>query len=61
VVFTVKDSLAVWNYVQVGHRNSRQVEIIEGLKEGDRVIVSGNATIGHEAWVKVEPSSNSKP
>ena len=51
VVFTMVDSLAIWNYVTLGLRNQHKVIITEGLQEGQRVIVSGNATIGHEAWV----------
>jgi len=51
VVFTLNDTLALWNYVQVGPRNSNEIVIREGINEGDTVIVSGNSTIGHEAWV----------
>lgn len=51
VVFVMIDSLAHWKYVKVGERNSSEVVILEGLKVGDRVIISGNTTIGHEAWV----------
>jgi len=51
VVFTMVDSLAIWNYVTPGLRNQHKVIITEGLQEGQLVIVSGNATIGHEAWV----------
>ncbi len=52
VVFVLKDTLAYWQYVEVGPRNTHEVVILSGLNEGDRVIVSGNATIGHEAWVR---------
>ncbi|MDX9771200.1 MAG: efflux RND transporter periplasmic adaptor subunit [Tenuifilaceae bacterium] len=52
VVFVMRDSLAYWQYVTVGPRNTQDVVITEGLHEGDRAIVKGNATIGHEAWVK---------
>jgi len=54
VVFVMHDSLAYWQYVDAGPRNTREVVIHEGLEEDDMVIVSGNATIGHEAWVKEE-------
>ncbi|MDD4384074.1 MAG: efflux RND transporter periplasmic adaptor subunit [Bacteroidales bacterium] len=52
VVFVMHDSLAYWQYVTIGPRNTTEVVITEGLKEGDKAIVTGNATIGHEAWVK---------
>jgi RND family efflux transporter MFP subunit len=54
VVFVRRDSLAYWQYVTAGARNTREVVILEGLEEGDMVIVAGNATIGHEAWVSEE-------
>lgn len=54
VVFLKKDSLASWKYVKIGARNSSEVVVLEGVKPGDVVIVGGNATIGHDAWVKEE-------
>lgn len=51
VVFVAVDSMAVWKYVEIGPRNSTEVVIQSGLNAGDMVIVSGNATIGHEAWI----------
>lgn len=52
VVFVMNDTLAEWRYVKVGPRNVNEVVILEGLKPGEKVIVNGNATIGHDAWVK---------
>ncbi len=54
VVFVMHDSLAHWQYVTVGPRNTKEAVITEGLKEGDKAIITGNATIGHEAWVREE-------
>lgn len=54
VVFTFVDSLAKWNYVTIAHENEREVAIGEGLKSGDRVIVSGNLNLGHDAPVRIE-------
>ncbi|MGD9978839.1 MAG: efflux RND transporter periplasmic adaptor subunit [Bacteroidales bacterium] len=52
VVFVMHDTLAHWQYVDVGPRNSTEAVILSGIKSGDKVIISGNATIGHEAWVR---------
>lgn len=52
VVFVLHDTLAYWQYVEVGPRNSTEVVILSGIEPGNKVIVSGNATIGHEAWVR---------
>ncbi|SOD83043.1 efflux RND transporter periplasmic adaptor subunit [Spirosoma fluviale] len=64
VVFTVEDNannpgwarpgLAKWNYVTIAHENDTEVAISEGLKPGDRVIVSGNLNLAHDAPVGVE-------
>ena len=53
VVFTLSSGKAVWNYVQTGLENATHCTILEGLKEGDTVIVSGNINLAHEAPVTV--------
>ncbi|TVR68708.1 MAG: efflux RND transporter periplasmic adaptor subunit [Marinilabiliales bacterium] len=52
VVFTLQDSLAMWNYVETGLENSRQFTVNEGLTEGQEVIISGNFNLAHETRVK---------
>ncbi len=51
VVFTVKNGLAKWNYVEVLHENSTSYAIKKGLKIGDTIIVSGNLNLAHDAVV----------
>jgi RND family efflux transporter MFP subunit len=53
VVFTAKDGLAKWNYVTVGRENGKDVEVLDGLKEGDEVIVTNNLQLAHDATVTV--------
>lgn len=53
VVFTERQGRAQWNYVELGLENMESYCITSGLTEGDRVIVSGNANLAHEAEVKV--------
>lgn len=53
VVFTLKDGKAQWNYVQTGLENAESYSVVDGLKEGDTVIVTGNVNLAHEAPVKV--------
>lgn len=57
VVFTVEQdadgiSRAKWHYVTILHENDREVAIGEGLKAGERVIVSGPLNLAHDAVVK---------
>ncbi|MBD2705005.1 efflux RND transporter periplasmic adaptor subunit [Spirosoma sp. BT702] len=64
VVFTVEtDNLstkpdqaakAKWNYVTIAYENDTDVAISEGLKAGDRVIVSGNLNLAHDAPVQIQ-------
>lgn len=53
VVFTLTDDKAYWNYVHTGLENASSYTIVDGLKEGDIVITSGNINLAHEAPVKV--------
>ncbi|MBQ6746646.1 MAG: efflux RND transporter periplasmic adaptor subunit [Bacteroidaceae bacterium] len=52
VVFTLQDDQAMWNYVQTGLENADTFTILEGLKEGDEVIVTGNVNLAHESKVR---------
>ena len=52
VVFTLNDSIALWNYVETGMENSRQFTINSGLSEDQEVIVSGNFNLAHETLVR---------
>lgn len=54
VVFTYEDGMAKWKYVKVGLDNGVDIEILEGLEDGDQVIISDNLLqIGHEASVAI--------
>ncbi|ADB40419.1 efflux RND transporter periplasmic adaptor subunit [Spirosoma linguale] len=54
VVFTVDEGKSKWNYVTIAHENDTEFAISEGLKSGDRVIVSGNLNLAHDAPVRVQ-------
>lgn len=53
VVFTYVDGLAKWNYVEIGEENEKEIVVINGIRDGDRVITSGNQNLAHEARVKI--------
>lgn len=53
VVFTEVKGKAYWNYVKLGLDNGQEVEILEGLKSGDRVIVSNNLQLDHDAPLEI--------
>jgi RND family efflux transporter MFP subunit len=53
VVFTYRNGKALWNYVKTGLENSEFYTIVEGLNEGDEVIVEGSLNLAHESEVEV--------
>jgi len=53
LVFAVEDSLAKWKYVKLGDENEKYYEILEGVKEGDDIIISGHYNLAHDSKVKV--------
>ncbi|MDH5598806.1 MAG: efflux RND transporter periplasmic adaptor subunit, partial [Cyclobacteriaceae bacterium] len=53
VVFTTKNGIAAWNYVECGKENGRDIEILNGINDGDTVIISNNLQLAHDAKVKI--------
>lgn len=51
IVFVYEKGLAIWKYVRVGFENSNEVSIIEGLKEGEKVIFNNNLGLVHQTEV----------
>ena len=57
VIFTVKDNIAMWNYVTTGLENLSEYTLVDweasGLQEGMTVITTGNVNLAHETPVKI--------
>jgi RND family efflux transporter MFP subunit len=53
LLFVVEDELAKWRYVEIGLENEDYAEILDGVKEGEQVIVEGHFTLAHDARVKI--------
>ncbi len=53
LAFVVEEGLAKWRYIQVGLENEDYAEVLEGVEEGELVIVEGHFTLAHDAKVKV--------
>ncbi len=51
VVFTLENGKAMWNYVTTGIENLDSREIVDGLEEGQTVIIEGNENLAHQAMV----------
>lgn len=55
LIFTVSDdNKSEWKYVTSGSTNEYLVEIVEGLNPNEKVIVSGNFILAHDANLKLE-------
>ena len=53
-VFAVEKGLAVERRLETGLSNRYQVEVLNGLTEGERLVVEGFETLRHHSKVKVE-------
>jgi RND family efflux transporter MFP subunit len=53
LVFVVEESLAKWRYIEVGLENEDYAEVLDGVKEGESVIIEGHLTLAHDAKVQV--------
>lgn len=57
VLFTVKDDIAMWNYVHTGLENMTEYTLVDweadGLQEGMTIITTGNVNLAHETPVKI--------
>ena len=53
LVFVVEEGLAKWRYIEVGLENEDYAEVLDGVKEGEAVIVEGHFTLAHDAKVQV--------
>ena len=53
LVFAVEEGWAKWKYVTLGLENEEYAEILEGVTEGEQVIVDGHYTLAHDARVQI--------
>lgn len=53
LVFVVENGLAKWRYIQTGQENEQSVEVLDGVKEGEPVIVEGHMTLAHDSAVRI--------
>lgn len=51
VIFTIEDSQAKWNYVNIKAENSNSYAIEKGLSLKDTIIISNNMNLAHDARV----------
>ena len=54
LVFRLSEGRAEWVYVTVGRRSGDEVEILDGIREGDTIAISGHYALAHDAPVAAE-------
>ncbi len=54
LVFAVENKKAKWQYVKTGEENEYFVEITNGVKENQDIVIKGNFSLSHDAKVKIK-------
>jgi RND family efflux transporter MFP subunit len=54
LAFVVEEGLAKWRYIEVGLENEDYAEVLDGIKEGEPVIIEGHFTLAHDARVRIQ-------
>ena len=52
-VFVVQDSIAVRRVVTTGYTSDNRIEILDGVAQGERIVITGQATLQDSARVEV--------
>jgi len=52
-VFVVQDSIAVRRAVTTGYANGDRIELLDGVAAGERIVITGQATLQDSARVEV--------
>jgi len=53
LAFVVEEGVAKWRYIEGELENEDYAEVLDGIKEGEMVIVEGHFTLAHDARVKI--------
>ncbi|MCK4337978.1 MAG: efflux RND transporter periplasmic adaptor subunit [Candidatus Aminicenantes bacterium] len=53
LAFVVVDDVAKWRYIEIGLENEEYAEVLDGIKEGELVLIDGHLTLAHDARVKI--------
>lgn len=52
-VFVVRDSMAIRRVVTTGYTSDNRIEVLDGVAEGERIVITGQATLQDSAKVEV--------
>lgn len=53
LVFVAEEDIAKWKYIQIGEQNENFIEILDGVKPGEKVIVDGHYNLAHDSRIRI--------
>jgi len=53
IVYVASDSTAERRTVETGFENSRHIEVLAGLSEGEQIVIQGQRSLKHGAPIKI--------
>jgi len=53
LAFVVVGDVAKWRYIEIGLENEEYAEVLDGITEGEQVLIDGHLTLAHDARVKI--------
>ena len=53
LLFVAEGGLAKWRYIEIGLENEGYAEVLDGVKEGELVLVEGHSTLAHDAKIRI--------
>ena len=57
IAYVVRDGKAVRTPIRLGHENGTKVQVLEGVGDGDAVVVTGHGALSDGALVEVLPGA----
>ncbi len=58
IAYVVRDGKAMRTPIRLGHENGTRVQVLEGLADGDAVVVTGHGALSDGALVEVLPGAD---
>ena len=54
LAFVFDNGVAKWRYLEIGLENEEYAEVLDGITEGEQVLIDGHFTLAHDARVRIE-------
>ena len=54
LAFVFDNGVAKWRYLEIGLENEEYAEVLDGISEGEQILIDGHFTLAHDARVRIE-------